>query len=93
MEYSTPIKRKKTRQINLGGVRIGGHSPIIVQSMTNTATRDTKATTRQIKALEKAGCEVVRVAVPGNEAAKAIAEIKKKINLSLIHISEPTRPY
>jgi len=84
VEYSTPIKRKKTREINLGGVRIGGHSPIIVQSMTNTDTRDIKATTMQIKALEKAGCEVVRVAVPDNEAAKAITAIKKKINIPLI---------
>lgn len=84
MEYSAQIKRKKTREINLGGVRIGGQSPIVVQSMTNTDTRDTKATIRQIKGLENAGCEVVRVAVPDNEAAKAITEIKRKLNIPLI---------
>lgn len=84
MEYSAQIKRKKTREINLGGVRIGGQSPIVVQSMTNTDTRDTKATIRQIKGLENAGCEVVRVAVPDNEAAKAITEIKRKLNVPLI---------
>lgn len=84
MEHLSVIKRRKTKQINLGGVSIGGDAPIVVQSMTNTDTRDVKATVAQIKALEKAGCEVIRVAVPDKEAAEAIGAIKKKINIPLI---------
>jgi len=78
------ITRKKTRKIYLGGVPVGGDAPITVQSMTNTDTRDIKATVRQIKLLEEAGCEIIRIAVPDQEAVKAIPEIKKKINLPLI---------
>ncbi len=84
MENLSIIKRRKTKQINLGGILIGGDAPIVVQSMTNTDTRDAKATIAQIKALEKAGCEVVRVAVLDQEAAKTLASIKKKISLPLI---------
>ncbi len=84
MEHLSFIKRKKTKTIKLGGLSIGGKSPILVQSMTNTDTRDVKTTVRQIHRLEKAGCEIVRVAVPDREAADAIAAIKKKINLPLI---------
>jgi len=78
------ITRKKTRKIYLGGVPVGGDAPITVQSMTNTDTRDIKATVLQIKLLEEAGCEIIRIAVPDQEAVKAIPEIKKKINLPLI---------
>ena len=78
------IKRKKTRQIKVGQVKIGGSAPIAVQSMTNTRTQDVKATVGQIKQLERAGCEIVRVAVPDEEAAAAIALIKKKISIPLI---------
>ena len=78
------IKRKKTRIINLGGVSIGGDAPIAVQSMTNTDTRDVKATVAQIQELVKAGCEIIRVAVPDQEAVDAIAEIKKRISIPLI---------
>ncbi len=84
MEHSSLIKRRKTKKINLDGVSIGGDAPIIVQSMTNTDTRDVKATVDQIKSLEKAGCEVIRVALPDKEAVKAISEIKKRIRLPLI---------
>jgi (E)-4-hydroxy-3-methylbut-2-enyl-diphosphate synthase len=84
VEHLSFIKRKKTKTIKLGGLSIGGKSPILVQSMTNTDTRDVKTTVRQIHRLEKAGCEIVRVAVPDREAADAIAAIKKKINLPLI---------
>ena len=63
---------------------IGGNSPIIVQSMTNTDTRDVEATVAQIKSLEKAGCEVIRIALPDKEAVKAIPEIKKRIRLPLV---------
>ncbi len=78
------IKRKKTRQIRVGNVRVGGNAPIAVQSMTNTFTQDVEATVSQIKRLEEAGCEIVRVAVPDEEAAAAIPLIKEKISIPLI---------
>jgi (E)-4-hydroxy-3-methylbut-2-enyl-diphosphate synthase len=78
------IQRKKTRQIHLGGLPIGGKAPVVVQSMTNTDTRDVKATVAQIHALEEAGCEVVRVAIPDDDAAQAIPAIKKRIQIPLI---------
>jgi (E)-4-hydroxy-3-methylbut-2-enyl-diphosphate synthase len=79
-----PIKRKKTRPIKIGKVKIGGKAPIVVQSMTNTLTQDVKGTVLQIKRLEAAGCEIARVAVPDMEAAAAISEIKKKISIPLV---------
>jgi (E)-4-hydroxy-3-methylbut-2-enyl-diphosphate synthase len=78
------IKRKKTRQISIGNVKIGGSAPIAVQSMTNTPTPDVAATVAQIKRLQEAGCEIVRVAVPDQDAAKAVAAIKKQIRIPLI---------
>jgi (E)-4-hydroxy-3-methylbut-2-enyl-diphosphate synthase len=78
------IKRKKTRQVKVGNVMIGGLAPVSVQSMTNTYTQDIAATVSQIEQLEAAGCEIVRVAVPDEEAAAAISGIKKKINIPLI---------
>jgi len=78
------IERRKTREINLGGVRIGGGGPIIVQSMTNTDTRDVDRTVSQIKRLEEAGCEIVRVAVPNRDAAEILDKIKKRISIPLI---------
>lgn len=77
-------KRRKTREIAVGKVAVGGSSPISVQSMTNADTRDVSATVRQIEELENAGCEIVRVAVPDQTAADALAEIKKRINIPLI---------
>ncbi len=79
-----PIIRRKTKQIKVGGVAIGGGAPIAVQSMTKTDTRDRQATLRQIRRLEKAGCEIVRVAIPDEEAAEAFAEIKRKVRIPLI---------
>lgn len=76
--------KRNSRVIKLGNVLIGGDNPIIVQSMTNTDTRDVEATVRQIKMLEAAGCEVIRVAVVDAEAAGAIADIKKDISIPLI---------
>jgi (E)-4-hydroxy-3-methylbut-2-enyl-diphosphate synthase len=84
VEYLSSIKRRKTRKINLGGLPIGGNAPVIVQSMTNTDTRDVKATVAQINALEEAGCEAVRIAVLDDDAAQAIPAIKKRIRLPLI---------
>jgi (E)-4-hydroxy-3-methylbut-2-enyl-diphosphate synthase len=78
------IQRKHTRQISVGTVKIGGGAPIAVQSMTNTHTQDVAATVSQIRRLEKAGCEIIRVAVPDGEAAKAIAKIKKRVSIPLI---------
>ena len=76
--------RNKTRQISIGRVKIGGFAPVSVQSMTNTMTQDVSATVAQIRKLTKAGCEIIRVAVPDREAASAISEIKKKISIPLI---------
>lgn len=77
-------KRKKTRSLNVGGVKIGGMEPVVVQSMTNTMTQDIDATVAQIKRLEEAGCEIVRVAVIDEDAAKAISSIKKQISIPVI---------
>ena len=76
--------RRGTRQILLGRVAIGGGAPISVQSMTKTNTRDVEATVRQIRALEQAGCEIVRLAVPDAEAAEALARIRRAVSLPLV---------
>lgn len=77
-------RRKHTRKISIGGVEVGGGAPISVQSMTNTFTHDVGATVAQIHRLEASGCELVRVAVPDQAAAKAVASIKKEISIPLI---------
>ena len=78
------IIRRQTRTIQLGDLQIGGSSPISVQSMTNTDTRDTKATIEQIKRLEQAGCEIIRCAVLDQEAAEALRTIRDGIRIPLI---------
>jgi (E)-4-hydroxy-3-methylbut-2-enyl-diphosphate synthase len=78
------IARRKTRQVQVGSVKIGGDAPISVQSMTKTDTRDARATIHQIWALEAAGCEIVRVAVPVREAGEQLGEIRKKIRIPLV---------
>ncbi len=78
------IKRKKTRQVSVGHRKVGGNAPISVQSMTNTDTADINATVTQINALEKAGCEIARVAVPTMEAANALGAIKRSISIPII---------
>jgi (E)-4-hydroxy-3-methylbut-2-enyl-diphosphate synthase len=78
------IKRRVSKQIKIGNVAIGGGAPIVVQSMTKTDTRDVKATLRQIKQLEAVGCEIVRVAVPDAQAARALVDIKKGSNIPLV---------
>ncbi|MBC7360127.1 MAG: flavodoxin-dependent (E)-4-hydroxy-3-methylbut-2-enyl-diphosphate synthase [Desulfacinum sp.] len=81
----TPLKpRRPTRRIHIGHVPIGGGAPIVVQSMTNTDTRDAGATIAQIRRLERAGCEVVRVAVPDREAVERLAEIKASVSIPLV---------
>lgn len=77
-------KRRKTKAIFLGGLPIGGDAPVVVQSMTNTDTRDVQATAAQIRELEAAGCEAVRLAVPDASAAEALSRIKKMIGIPLI---------
>ncbi|HLG65433.1 MAG TPA: flavodoxin-dependent (E)-4-hydroxy-3-methylbut-2-enyl-diphosphate synthase [Ktedonosporobacter sp.] len=76
--------RRKTRQIHVGNVAIGGDAPIIVQSMTTTYTRDVESTLAQIYRLEDVGCEIVRVAVPEMEDAVVLGEIKKRIHIPLV---------
>ena len=78
------IKRKKTRPVKVGKITIGGNAPISVQSMCSTDTRDVKSTVRQIRELEEVGCEIIRVAVPDMEAAKALGKIKKQIHIPLV---------
>lgn len=77
-------ERRLSREVSVGSLKIGGNNPISIQSMTNTDTRDAKATIEQIKKLEEVGCDVVRVAVPDMEAAKNIGEIKKNVNIPVI---------
>ena len=77
-------KRRVTKPVYVGDVQVGGGAPISVQSMTKTDTRDVAATVRQIREVEDAGGEIIRCAVPDMEAAKALAHIKKRINIPLI---------
>ncbi len=77
-------QRHKTRRIFIGNVPIGDGAPIAVQSMTNTDTRDVKATVRQVRRLEKAGCEIIRLGVPDMDAAKALGTIKKRVKLPIV---------
>lgn len=76
--------RKITREVKIGNKKIGGNNPILVQSMTNTDTHDIEKTIEQIRRLEAEGCDIIRVAVPDMEAAEAIKEIKKNINIPLV---------
>ncbi|MCL2362366.1 MAG: flavodoxin-dependent (E)-4-hydroxy-3-methylbut-2-enyl-diphosphate synthase [Defluviitaleaceae bacterium] len=78
------ITRNKTKVVHIGGVPVGGGHPIVIQSMTNTDTRDVAATVAQIHALTEAGCEIIRVAVPDMEAADALKRIKQEISLPLV---------
>lgn len=78
------MQRRKTKKIYVKDITIGGDSPIVIQSMTNTKTSDAKATITQIKALEKAGCQLVRVSVPNNESAQALGEIISNVNIPVV---------
>ena len=78
------ITRKKTRKIKLGNRFIGGDAPISIQSMTNTDTKNVSATVEQIKELEQAGCQIVRIAVPNMKAARVVHQIKENISIPLI---------
>ena len=76
--------RERTKTVQIGSVAIGGGNPVAIQSMCNTKTEDWESTVNQILRLERAGCEIVRVAVPTMEAAKALREIKSRIHIPLV---------
>ncbi|GKH03796.1 4-hydroxy-3-methylbut-2-en-1-yl diphosphate synthase (flavodoxin) [Hungatella hathewayi] len=76
--------RKQTKTVSIGNRKIGGGNPILIQSMCNTKTEDAEATVSQILALEEAGCDIIRVAVPTMEAAGALKEIKRQIHIPLV---------
>lgn len=76
--------RERTKTVQIGKVAIGGGNPVAIQSMCNTKTEDWKATVEQILRLERAGCEIIRVAVPTMEAAEALEEIKSRIHIPLV---------
>ncbi|MBI3805836.1 MAG: flavodoxin-dependent (E)-4-hydroxy-3-methylbut-2-enyl-diphosphate synthase [Nitrospirae bacterium] len=78
------VTRRKTRQISVGSVKIGGEAPVVVQSMTTSDTRNIAATVEEIRRLEEAGCEIVRVAVPERESAEALPKIRSQIHIPLI---------
>ena len=78
------IERRKTRQISIGNVKVGGDAPVSVQSMTSTDTRDIRRTVYQIRRLEAAGCELIRLAVVDEQAVRALTEIKRRIGIPLI---------
>lgn len=84
MESSHLIKRRKSRQIMVGNVPVGGDAPVAVQSMTNTETTDVAATVDQIQRLQQVGADLVRVSVPSMDAAEAFGEIKKQTSIPLI---------
>ncbi len=84
MSTHTVIPRRKTRQIMVGNVPVGGDAPITVQTMTNTETCDVEATVTQIERIVRAGADIVRVSVPSMEAADAFREIRKRVNVPLV---------
>lgn len=84
MFSETPIVRRKSRQIMVGNVPVGGDAPISVQSMTNTSTGDVAATVAQIESIQKAGADIVRVSVPSMEEAEAFGAIRKRVSVPLV---------
>jgi len=84
MRQESNIKRRKSRQIMIGNVPVGGDAPIAVQSMTNTETTDIDATVAQIRRLEQVGADIVRVSVPSMDAAEAFGEIRKQVQVPLV---------
>lgn len=84
MNCISPIKRRKSRQIMVGNVPVGGNAPIAIQSMTNTSTGDIEATVAQVNALQQAGADIVRVSVPSMEEAEAFGQIRKRVDVPLV---------
>lgn len=84
MIHTHVVKRRKSRQIQVGLVAVGGDAPISVQSMTNTHTADVAATVAQVRALEQVGADIVRISIPDMEAAEAFGEIRKQTTMPLV---------
>ena len=84
MKFSYPVQRRKSRTVKIGDVIIGGGFPIAIQSMTNTDTRDVKATVKQIRELSEVGCEIVRLSVLNEGAAACLKDIRKKVSCPLV---------
>ena len=84
MKQESPIKRRKSRQIHVGTVAVGGDAPISVQSMTNTETCDVAATVAQVQAIAEAGADIVRVSVPSMDAAEAFRSIRAQVDVPLV---------
>jgi len=84
MSFRVEIKRRKSRQIMVGSVAVGGDAPVSVQSMTNTETCDVDATVAQLQSLQRAGADIVRVSIPTMDAAEAFARIRERVDLPLI---------
>lgn len=84
METTSYIQRRKSRQIMVGNVPVGGDAPVAVQSMTNTSTNDVEATVKQIQALQNVGADIVRVSVPTMDAAEAFGQIRKQVSIPLV---------
>ena len=78
------IKRRKTKEINVGNVKVGGDNPISVQSMTNTLTKDVKETIKQIEQIEEAGADIVRVSCPDEDSTKALKDIVKNTSIPIV---------
>ena len=78
------IDRRKSRQISVGNVKVGGDAPVSVQTMTNTLTHDVEATVAQILRAEKAGVDIVRVSCPDEESSAALKEIVKRVNVPIV---------
>ena len=78
------IKRRKTKTINVGNVKVGGENPITVQSMTNTLTSDVKSTIKQIQEIQSEGADIVRVSCPDEESSKALKEIIKHVDVPIV---------
>ncbi|MEI8123025.1 MAG: flavodoxin-dependent (E)-4-hydroxy-3-methylbut-2-enyl-diphosphate synthase, partial [bacterium] len=84
MHPALAMTRRQTRQIHIGPVAIGGNAPLSVQTMTKTDTRDVGATVAQIREIEQAGCDIVRLAVIDEAAAQALSAIRKQVRIPLI---------
>ncbi len=84
MIFESPIKRRRTRQIHIGSVAVGGDAPISVQSMTNTETCDVAATVAQVQAIADAGADIVRISVPSMDAAEAFRKIRAQVEVPLV---------
>ena len=82
----TPIKRRKSREVKIGKIGVGGNNPIRVQSMTNTKTEDVEATVNQILELYNAGCEIVRVAVPSRNHVQYMKMIMERVKIGRAHV-------